>query len=122
MNLPRKNPKAILQNRFTEFQIRVRKIKNVIDALDNLEMELLMDDSTSLKIISEIKEKVWEYYTWIEPIIGQDSTLAFHIWSDQFYDDPLEAVSYPAYTLDMFDLTRVEKQVKRFKLALEKFE
>ena len=120
MNRSRNNPKPILQNRFLELQIRLQKIKNIVHGLDDLEMELLLNDSTSQKRIIEIKNKLWAFYLSIESFIGEESTLAFHMWQDQFEEDPLEAVSYPTYTLDRFDLSRVEKQILVKKVALAK--
>lgn len=114
------DPKILLKHRLIQFSIRGQKLQNVINELDNLETELLTFDSMSSERILEIKNKVWNLYLMIENIIGNDATIAFHMWSDQFEDDPREAVTYPSYILSMFDLPRVEKLIDFYQKALKK--
>ena len=113
-----KNRTIILQNRLTEFQNRRERLQNVVKKLDDLERELLFSESPNHEKIMEIKTKVWKLFLMVESIIGTDARIAFNMWQDQFEDDPIESVTYPAYIILIFDLPRIEKLIDFYQKAL----
>lgn len=113
-----KNRTIILQNRLTEFQNRRERLQNVVKKLDDFERELLFSESPNHEKIMEIKTKVWKLFLMVESIIGTDARIAFNMWQDQFEDDPIEAVTYPAYIILIFDLPRIEKLIDFYQKAL----
>lgn len=113
-----KNRRIILENRLTEFQNRRQRLQNVVKKLDDLESELLFSESPNREKIMEIKTKVWKLFLMVESIIGTDARIAFNMWQDQFEDDPIEAVTYPAYIISIFDLPRIEDDELYNKISL----
>lgn len=116
------NPKVILQKRIVEWEIRIFLIKRVIKQLELFQIELLDNNKGKFQRILEIKNELWELYLSIEMILEQESTIAFHIGIDEFEEHYLDALSDIIYTLNLFTLDRLEKQLNRFKLSLKKFE